>query len=159
YRPPDAFRPVPAAGVRDEVRRGDIDALARRSAREAAPVVTPEELAHLRALYDGEIRAWDAALRDLLAALARLDLERTTIVVVTADHGEEFLEHGRLKHGSHLYEESVRVPLVLAGPGLAPARSRAAAQGLDVFPTLARLLHVEPPSALPGQHLPDAPVT
>jgi len=73
--------------------------------------------------------------------------------VVTADHGEEFLEHGCLKHRVHLYDESVHVPLVLVGPGIGPGRVREQAQGIDLFPTLAALLGVAAPPDLPGQGL------
>src|SRR5439155_1311951 len=72
--------------------------------------------------------------------------------VVTADHGEEFQEHGRLKHGSQLYDESIRVPLVIAGPGIPPGRSAGLAQGIDLFPTIATILGLDA-SHLSGRNL------
>ena len=77
----------------------------------------------------------------------------TTLVVVTADHGEEFQEHGHLTHGSHLYEESVHVPLVLVGPGVASGRRADEAQGIDLYPTLAAFLGGGTPPDLPGRDL------
>jgi len=86
-----------------------------------------EEVEHdagmLRSLvdsYDEEILYWDQAFGAFLAALDTDGLLDDTIVVVTSDHGEEFLEHDRLKHGLQLYEETVGVPLLIHAPGLVP---------------------------------------
>jgi arylsulfatase A-like enzyme len=107
-----------------------------------------DALPHLRAMadYDREIRYVDDELRDLVSALERAGLAEDTVLVLTSDHGEEFLEHGLISHGGHLYEESVRVPLLLRGPGF-PAGLRVAtpvAQA-DLMPTLLALFGVAPP--------------
>jgi arylsulfatase A-like enzyme/peptidoglycan/LPS O-acetylase OafA/YrhL len=70
-------------------------------------------LDYLRALYDSEIQRVDAIIGRVLA---RIDDPRHTLVVVTADHGEEFLEHGDFGHGHSLYEEVIRVPLIIRQP-------------------------------------------
>lgn len=109
----------------------------------------PRDLAHILALYDGEIRHVDDELRRVLARLKDLGLEGTTLVAVTADHGEEFLDHGSWEHRATLYEELIRVPLVFKGPGIA-AGQRLAAQAslLDVAPTILDWAHLPPlPSA------------
>jgi arylsulfatase A-like enzyme len=111
------------------------------------------ELDYLRALYDAEVRAWDEELAHLLDALASMDLLRSTVVFVTADHCEEFAEHGRLQHGFHLYEELVHVPLVVRGPGIAAGRIETVSAGIDVLPTVAALLDVPVPGDLPGRPL------
>jgi len=148
YMPPAALRPPAPLGVRDVVAAGDADRLARSGA-----TLDAAEVAHLRRLYDAEIRGWDDELARVLAALAAHGLADSTIVVVTADHGEEFLEHGRLKHRVHLYDELLHVPLVIAGPGIRPDRVAMQAQGIDVFPTLAALVGASAPPGLPGQNL------
>ena len=79
-----------------------------------------EEAALLRDIYDEEVRFTDAGIGAMVAHLDRLGLGDRSHVVVTADHGEEFLERGWLGHTVSLYDELVRVPLVLRGPGLAP---------------------------------------
>ena len=150
YTPPAALRPPPPAGIRPEIAAGRIDAFAQKIGGPTAPLLTDAEVGYLRALYDGEVRAWDAALADVLARLDALGLRESTVVLVMADHGEEFLEHGRLKHGAHLYDESIRIPLVVAGPGIPAARVTEPVQEIDVFPTLARLRGVERPAGLPG---------
>ena len=68
------------------------------------------------ALYDGEIAWTDRHVGLLIERLEEHGLLDETIVVVTADHGEEFFEHGRFGHRKELYDESVRVPLVVRYP-------------------------------------------
>ena len=99
--------------------------------------------------YDGEIAFADAALGRLLEGLAAAGLDRQTVVVVTADHGEGLGQHGLLLHGLNVYEEAVRVPLLLRWPGvLAPGARIAAPVGLvDLAPTLLDLLGVANGSA------------
>ena len=95
----------------------------------------------LIARYDAEIRDVDAALRALFEGLEARGLAERTVVVVTADHGEEFLEHDYLEHGWTLYDEVLRVPLLLWAPGrLAPARVAEPVSQIDLLPTLATLL-------------------
>jgi arylsulfatase A-like enzyme len=113
YTPPTApAAPAACAADRGRVgpRRADNDQLGRARAahrgRDRAPAGT------LR----GEVASWDRAFGRLVNALQRAGVAGDTIVVVTADHGEEFQEHGRLTHGSHLYDESIRVPLISRGP-------------------------------------------
>lgn len=79
--------------------------------------LSAEEVAFIRDLYDEEIRHTDAGIGRLLARLAELELDDDTWVIVTADHGEEFLTRGWLGHTRTLYEELVRVPLIVRPPG------------------------------------------
>ncbi len=72
--------------------------------------------------YDGEIRYTDDALQDLVGALQRAGRWQDTLFVLTSDHGEEFFEHGVLGHGFSLFQEVVRVPLILYGPGVPAGR-------------------------------------
>ena len=91
------------------------------------------------AAYAAEIRAFDDQLGRLLAGLRRTERGRRAVVIVTSDHGEEFREHGREKHAQALYEESVHVPLVIAGPGVAAGRVGTVTDQLDLATTLAAL--------------------
>jgi arylsulfatase A-like enzyme len=151
YAPPE---PPPApVDVRPALRGGSVHEAANQINRHGAPPLAAVEVAHLRRLYDGDIGAWDAELAALLDGLAARGVRDVTVLVVTSDHGEEFQEHGRLMHGSHLYDESLRVPLVIAGPGIGPARRADLAQGIDLFPTLAALLGIAVPAGLPGRDL------
>ncbi|MBM3985226.1 MAG: sulfatase [Planctomycetes bacterium] len=80
------------------------------------PAQDDPDLRWLRQRYLGEIAWWDSQLGVLLDALERLDLDGTTMLVITSDHGEEFLEHGLYGHGSNLHEETLHVPLLVAPP-------------------------------------------
>ena len=151
YRPPEALRPPAPAGATPEILAG-VPPVRRINLRGGPPLL-PEQLAYLRGAYDGEVRVWDEALGGLMDALTGVGAADSVVIVMTADHGEEFLEHGRLYHGSHLYEESVRVPLIVAGPGVRPGRAREAAQGIDIFPTVSSLLGLSVPPGLPGRSL------
>lgn len=102
----------------------------------------------LVARYDAEILSSDAAIGALLEGLARTGRLARTLVVVTADHGEEFLEHGWVEHGWTLYAESLHVPLLFVGPGLVPARLAEPVSQLDVLPSLAVLLGLSVPNSL-----------
>lgn len=98
------------------------------------------------ALYDGDIRSSDEALRDFVAFLKRRDLLKNTLIVLTADHGEEFGEHFPIYasgHGESLYDEQVRVPLIFCHPSIPPARFQKQVQLVDLRPTLLDLLGIE----------------
>ena len=73
---------------------------------------------HVIDLYDAEVAYFDRCFGELMAELERRGLRDKTIVVLTADHGEELFDHGRLGHGYSLYDELLWVPLVCAGPGI-----------------------------------------
>lgn len=113
------------------------------------------DLQHLIARYDGEIRATDDVLARILDALEARGLLADAVVVVTADHGEEFFEHGDKGHQRTLFDEVLRVPLVVWAPGrVAPGTVPAEQVRLvDVLPTLARWAGVEEPLAVQGRDL------
>ncbi|MBV8201887.1 MAG: sulfatase, partial [Acidobacteria bacterium] len=96
------------------------------------------DLAHLEALYDSEVHYVDRAIGQVLASL-RPEVLANTLVVLTADHGEELMDHGGWKHGQTLYEEQIHVPLIWRWDGRIPAGRRLAGtvRLLDVAPTLA----------------------
>jgi arylsulfatase A-like enzyme len=162
YTPSPEFWPSPPPGIRADLAAGWVLDVSKEMNAGRGALLPPEHLAYLRALYDGEIRTWDAELPSLLAGLERLGLRDSTVVIVTADHGEEFQEHGLLLHRSHLYDELLRVPLVVAGPGIPAGRRDEQVQGIDVFPTMAELLGFERSPALAGHSvlgaIPSAPV-
>jgi arylsulfatase len=114
---------------------------------ERSHVDLAEAVVRGRALYDTEVRyvdRWLGRLFDGLKARGRFD---HAVILVTADHGEEFLDHGELFHGHHLYEESVRVPFLLRAPGLTPGRATTPMDGLHVKPLLLDLVDSVDPTA------------
>ncbi len=105
-------------------------------------------------LYDGEIRYVDHCLEEVMEALARLGLLSDTAVVLTSDHGEQLGQHDCYGH-ARIYEECVRVPLILWGPRFFPrgAVVEGFAQHADVAPTILDLLGVQVPRGMDGQSL------
>ena len=118
-----------------------------------ADEVLPEDLAHLLALYDGEIRYTDNEIGRLMTHLSETGLLGNTLMVVTSDHGEEFLEHGSWEHQKTLYEEVIRVPLVVSGPGVASRRETRPVSLLDIAPTILDFLSVDPAPSMKGLSL------
>ena len=102
----------------------------------------PGDLEFLKARYDGGIRYTDDTLRKLFARLEELGFMENCLVIVTSDHGEEFGDHGGLLHREMLYEELLKVPLIIWGRGVDAGRvdERSLVSSIDVVPTvLARL--------------------
>jgi tetratricopeptide (TPR) repeat protein len=132
------------------------DLLARGPEIESGTSV--RDLEHLVALYDGDIAYTDAQLRKLLDTLDSLELTERTLVVVVSDHGEAFLEHGRLRHGNNLHEEEIRVPWVMRLPGVLPEgrRVRGNVSHVDMMPTLLGILGLPAPTPTHGLNLHDA---
>jgi arylsulfatase len=102
----------------------------------------PETVSELVALYDAEVAAADTSFGALLDELGRRGLADETIIVFVSDHGEEFADHGGFEHSRTLYEEVLRVPLIVRAPGFAPRRVAASAQHVDLLPTLLDLVAV-----------------
>ncbi len=105
--------------------------------------------------YLAEIAYVDAQLGRLRAALDEADLTRNTLVVLTADHGESLGAHGELTHGTFVYDETMRVPLLFSWPAALPAARRVASQVrlVDVAPTLLELCGLDALSVADGQTL------
>lgn len=105
--------------------------------------------------YDGEIAFVDDHLRKLAAGLRELGTLDDTLVVITSDHGEEFLDHGFVEHAWQLYPESLHVPLIFWSPErLAPHRENGRVSLSDVFPSLIALAELPAVDAsLDGQTL------
>ncbi len=120
------------------------------------PYEAPEPFASRHASpYDGEVAAADRVVGELLAELERLDVYAPAAIVLVSDHGEGLGDHGEDEHGVLLYREALQVPLILKLPGGAHAgrRVKAAAQLVDVAPTLFALAGLELPPAAPGRPL------
>ena len=124
---------------------------AKHRLAEHAPSFSAAELRLLRALYHAEIEWMDELVGALLAALAERGALERTFVVFAADHGEAFGEHGLFLHGHALIEALIRVPLLVAGPGVAAGRRVSQPVSLtDLVPTLRELLGEAPDPAQQG---------
>ncbi|WP_394839168.1 sulfatase-like hydrolase/transferase [Pendulispora rubella] len=100
--------------------------------------------------YDSEVAAADAGIGKILARVR--EKRPHAVVMLTADHGEEFGEHGGRYHGTTVYDEQVRVPLIVAGGG-APKRVSSVVQTIDLLPTTLSALGIPRPARLRGRDL------
>jgi len=173
YAPPPAYRPpfAPRPGGRlSAAELGDLERLAggidRRfgpNVRSVAPgslawlqalhsgllAVSPERVAELEDLYAAEVAFNDASFGAFIAELERLGLYEDALVIFTADHGEEFFEHGGWEHGRTLYDEQLRIPLIVKFPGQRRGQRRAeVAQQVDLLPTVVEVAGL----ATTGEH-------
>ena len=93
--------------------------------------------------YDAEIAYIDKSIEILFAALRKNNLLDNTLVVITADHGEEFLEHRFVEHAWTLYNESLHVPLIFWAPGaVKPKRIKSLVSTVDILPTFLDLMGI-----------------
>lgn len=150
YRPPEdlwqRFAPGvenPRAGTREYLRR-----IYGASGAERARL-----LAALPPLYDAEVALADRGFAELLSILDARGLRDGTLIVLLSDHGEEFDEHGNLGHGNDLYQETLRIPLIIRVPGREPGRISGTALPMDVAPTVLAALGVPKPDAMAGVDL------
>jgi arylsulfatase A-like enzyme len=135
----------------------DIDPLPKRRVaelngkmQEEPDELTKEDVDELLKLYKGEIRFTDHYIGKVLDELKERGILDETIVVVTADHGEAFGEHDRFGHHPLLYDELLRVPLIIHVPGIESRTIDQQVSLLDLGPTLYDLLGIETPDAVQG---------
>ncbi|MEZ4649981.1 MAG: sulfatase [Candidatus Eisenbacteria bacterium] len=139
------FAPESAGRLSGEISIDDLEAKQES--------LTPEEIALAEAIYDEEIAFTDAGIGRLLEGLDELGVGDETLVVFVADHGEEFLDHGRLGHAHTLYDELLRVPLIIRLPGGEHGGQVIAepTSTIHVYPTILDLLGLEPSDGVQGQ--------
>ncbi len=126
-------------------------------ARVSMPDPDPEIAGELRELYRGEIEYLDGHFGELLARLEKLGLYDDTVIVLTSDHGEEFDDHGGFWHGLTLYDEQIRVPLLIKWARNGGTADRGADSGIarliDVGPTILGVAGIEVPEGMQGVDL------
>jgi arylsulfatase A-like enzyme len=143
YAPPAGYRRRFALGHPDKqfVRDGNPNPIARWLHEHGPdPGLTAADVSFLTDLYDDKISFFDSQLGRLLAGVRAAGLLDDAIVVFAADHGEEFLEHGDVKHCRNLFDTTIRTPLLLRVPGARPRAVAEAVENLDIVPTLLDLL-------------------
>jgi arylsulfatase A-like enzyme len=104
----------------------------------------------LRDKYDAEVTFTDRYIGKLLDFIDGKPWGKRTVIVVTADHGEAFGEHGQFVHGFEVWENLVRVPLFVVGPGLMPKHIDVPRSTIDLAPTILELLGVSPTTPVGG---------
>jgi len=146
YSPPSPYREQFAAGI--DARRGVIN---HRSSEH----LTAADRDDLTALYDGDVASNDAGFGNLIEKLKALGLYDTSLIVLIADHGEEFYDHRGWLHGHTLYMEQLHIPLIIHFPDGwgAGQRVNTRVQQIDLVPTLLAYLGRDAPPLVQGRSL------
>ena len=158
YTPGEKYAALFDAGYRGELPR-EITYPLLRKLNERFRRLSAADRRHVVNMYDAEVRSMDDAFAELLRYLRQSGLYDRTLIIFTSDHGEEFGEHGRIGYHAHtLFDELLRVPLVVRFPGgrSAGAVVRAQVRGVDIVPTILDVLDLDLPPHLQGQTLIDA---
>ena len=154
YAAPEGIRGTFAKGTeppRLKLVPGKADPFVAMQFKELEP--TDEEKAWTVDLYDEEVLAVDAAVGHLLDGLEKRGQTASTLVVLTADHGEEFWEHGRFEHGHALWSPLTQVPLIAVGPGVRAARVDTVVEHVDLFQGLLSAAGADQPRESSGEDL------
>ncbi|MCY4523958.1 MAG: sulfatase, partial [Halobacteriovoraceae bacterium] len=112
----------------------------------------PEDLQHLRDLYDEKILLFDEHFERLISLLKKKNLYDNTVIIVISDHGESFGEHGYFDHAG-LHQEVVWVPLIIRIPGVNHKKISTTVSLIDLYPTLVSMLSKESPHKMDGKDL------
>jgi len=155
YDPPGPFRDVFEPPATDIDFATPAWRVLKRRIRDGAIRLSGSDREAMVDLYDGELRFTDDQIGRIVEALRGRGLLDRTLVVLLADHGEEFLEHGKIGHGNSLYDELLRVPLLMRFPDGRHGGARVATPVslVDVLPTLAAFSGIDPPAAVSGRSL------
>ncbi len=163
YRPPPAFCVFgrPGYTARDDVINAAMSQLpeglftpATADTLLSKGGLSRRDVARLSDLYEDEVLYSDHCVGELLDKLRGLGLYDNTLIVVAADHGDAFLEHGDVKHRASLYQELLRVPLIIRGPGVRGGRREDhLVENVDVAPTILEAVGVAAPAGTSGHSL------
>jgi len=110
------------------------------------------DLQHIISLYDGEIKFTDHYLGQIIKKLKDLGTFENTLIIVTADHGDEFFEHGNKGHRRTLYDEVIKIPLIVKLPAGRFRNRKISSQVslIDVASTILGVAGIEIPEQMQG---------
>jgi arylsulfatase A-like enzyme len=118
--------------------------------------VSSTDLAHLMAQYRATLSYVDQAFGELVRELKKAGLYDDALIILSSDHGDAFFDHHRFGHNVHLYDDMVRIPLIVKFPRsdeIKPRRLRSLVETVDVMPTVLDFLNLDPPDELEGESL------
>lgn len=108
-----------------------------------ADKMSDEDKEYVVSLYDGQIRYIDENIRKMISFLKHENLLKDTLIIVTSDHGEEFWEHNNFEHGHTLYNELMRIPLIITGGKLEHFEIKTPVSLIDLMPTILEMVYVK----------------
>jgi arylsulfatase A-like enzyme len=150
----DYIPPSPYDRTFDPYYEGTMDGTRMTYGDKVTPGMDARDLEHVVALYDGEICWTDWHLGKIFDTLEDLHIYNETIIVIVADHGEEFLEHGGKLHARTLYDEVIHVPLVFRIPGMSVTQEiEEVVSVVDITPTVLDILNIDHPTSVDGESL------
>ncbi len=153
----DYAPPAPYDAMFDPNYTGTIDSKDFEYNSRIEPGMDPRDLFHIIALYDGEIAFIDKYIGELLSTLKQLGVYDKTLIILTADHGDEFFEHGRKGHRKTLYDEVLHVPLIFKFPpdsNLSDGgRVEQVVSIIDIMPTILNYVGLDPNNEMQGRSL------
>ena len=115
---------------------------------ENQPPGSPKEIEQIVALYDSEIVSADSALGRFFDSMKSMGIYDSSLIILTADHGEAFYDREHWQHSRTLHEELIRIPLIVKWPGEPPrGRIRAQVSQVDIFPTVLNVAGITPPTS------------
>ena len=154
FQPDEPFRARFRSSTRPSVFDRESWSGLRKRINDGTIQLSPADLERLQNLHDAGIAEMDHNIGMLLRSMRERGLLDETIVLLTSDHGEELMDHGRIGHGGTLYREVIDIPLMIRLPdGARAGRRDGVARLIDVFPTLAALAGIKPPAGLEGRNL------
>ena len=116
--------------------------------------ISENDVKYLVSLYDGEIRYVDLHIEKLLEKLESMKILDDSLIIITSDHGEEFLEHGRFHHGCQLYDETLHIPLIFYWKNHLDNQSKKTiVSGIDIAPTVLDYFQLQIPATMLGSSL------
>lgn len=149
YNPPDKFKMYDIYKSTANITGENIQTIRRGTLK-----LSEEDVNHVIASYDGEIKCVDEKINILMNKLHDMGYGDNTIVVILADHGDEFMEHGGVAHGHSLYGELTHIPLIIKSSTI-PGNIRVdgLAQSIDIAPTILDFLDLQPDKEWEGKSL------
>lgn len=150
YDPPRGYDDLYADGA-----AGDFEPTSKnlRKFRNRADEIPAADMDRINALYDAGIRFTDDTLKELFADLEATGFFNHHLTIITSDHGEEFGEHRGMLHPATLYDELLRVPLIVVGTGIEPRVENRLVSTVDVAPTIYSRIGGPAPSGMEGRDL------
>jgi arylsulfatase A-like enzyme len=149
----DAHEPyIPSSRFTSPLKRYHLLSLFRRG-HTLPETLSSQELSELIDLYDAQISYVDKVIGSLVRKLKRSNILDNTFIIATADHGQQFVEHGHAYHDVDLYDELIHVPLIISGPGLEGKVIGQQVSLLDLAPTILDILKAENPKNFLGNSL------
>lgn len=133
--------------------------LTYRTLRDLSRKLEPGDVAEIERHYDTEIAFTDKYVGQVLDEFRARGLYDETLIIFTADHGEEFKEHGRLGHAYTLFQEQINVPLIIKYPGQGAAVVSEPVALIDIYPTVLAATGISVDHALEGISLMPSSVT